>query len=241
VFVVAVMSLGTPPEVEAPLLASESGITAYEAGLLLRAASPSIVLRTEDRARAIALLGALRGRGHDTVACDAGAVVPHTAMHTVRTFGLEPDALVDGGERLPWGSISALVRAVHSTRTETTEKSTDKKISLGRAALTGGLLSTKKVTSERTRVQESREHVLYVFTSSPQPWIVIASRARYDTLGAELRPSHYENFERFVTIVRARCPAAAFDDRLLAAKNADGGAVDLLANLVALAITRARR
>jgi hypothetical protein len=240
-FVVAVVSLGTAVETEAPLLAGELGVTAYDAGLLLRAPSPAIVLRTEDRPRAIAVLSALRARGHDTVACDTSAVVASSAMHLVRSFVLEADALVDAGARLPFGAITALVRAVHSARVETTEKSTDKKISIGRAALTGGLLATKNVATERTRVSEAREQVLYVFASTPQPWIVAASRTRYDGLGEPLRPMQLENFERLVTVLRERCPAAAFDDRLLAVKNADVATADLLANVVALAVTRARR
>lgn len=234
------MTLAASVETEAPSLASRLGITAYEAGMLLRAPSPSIVLRTEDRAYALALLGALRGRGHDAVACDTTAVVSSADMHFVRAFSLEADAVVDAGERLPHGSIRALVRAVHSARIETTEKTEGKKISLGRAALTGGLLATKNVTTERTRVSDAREHVLYVFAESPRPWLVAASRARYDGLGEPLRPMQLENFERFVAVLRQRCPQAAFDDRLLAVKNADVATADLQANLIALAITRTR-
>lgn len=236
-FVVALMTLRATVESEAPRLAAELGVTAYEAGLLLRAPSPSVVLRTEDRARAVALLGALRGRGHDAVACDDQAVVASDAMHVVRDIAFEPDAFADGGERLRWADVTALVRALHSVRVETTEKVTDKKISIGRAALTGGLLSTKKVEKERTLVAQSREHVLYVFTRS-RPWLVVATRARYQALGAELRPSQLENFERLVALLRARCPAAPFDERLLAVKNADPTSCDLLANLVAIAIAR---
>lgn len=240
-FVVAVIALGTPIEVEAPLLARELGVTPYEARLLLRASSPSIVLRTEDRPRALAVLAALRGRGHDTVACDANAVVATDAMVLVRSFVLEPDAIVDGNARLAFGAVTALVRALHSARIEASEKTTTNKISIGRAALTGGLLSTKKVTTERTRVAESREQALYLFSSSPTPWIAMATRTRYDGLGEPLRPSQLENFERFVAVLRERCPGAAFDDRLLAVKNVDSHGADLLANLVALAVTRAPR
>lgn len=239
-FVVAIVALGTPVETEAPLLAGELGVTAYEAALLLRAPSPSVVLRTADRPRAVTLLAALRGRGHDSVACDTGAVVASSDMHSVRSFALDADALVDAAERLPYGSVTALVRAVQSARVETTEKSTAKQISIGRAALTGGILATKNVATERTRVSEAREQVLYVFTTS-RPWLVVASRARYDALGAELRPSQQENFERFLGILRSRCAGAPFDDRLLAVKNADAAMTDLFANIVAIAITRGRR
>lgn len=197
-FVVAILALAAPVESEAPILASELGLTAYDVALALRA----------------------------------------TDMHVVRSFALEADALVDAGERLPYESITALVRAVHSARVETTEKSTAKQISIGRAALTGGILATKNVATERTRVSEAREQVLYVFSAS-RPWLVVASRARYDALGAELlRPSQAENFEQLATILRSRCAGARFDDRLLAVKNADAPTTDLLANLVAIAITR---
>jgi len=240
VFVVAVVALQGPVEAEAPHLAATLGVTAYEAGLLLRAPSPAVVLRTPDRARALALLAAMRERGHDTVACDATAVVASSAMHLVRAPWFANDALSDGSERLSFDTVTALVRAAHTSRVETTEKTKETKVSLGRIAMTGGLLATKKVEREKTHVSQSREQVLYVFSSSPVPWLVVASRCRYDGLGVPLRPSLHENFEAFVGLLRARCAPAPFDDRLLALKNADADTADLLANVVALAVTRRR-
>ena len=123
------------------------------------------------------------------------------------------------------------------------DRKTGKRIITRRRALglTQAQLATKNVSSERTRVSEAREQVLYVFASSPRPWLVVASRARYDGLGEPLRPMQAENFERLVTVLRERAPSAAFDDRLLAVKTADASTADLLANLVALAMTNARR
>ena len=117
--IVALLSLGTPVEVEAPLLAADLGSTTYETALLLRAPSPIPILRTDDRARALALLGRLRSRGHDAVACDASAVVSASSMLHVRAFALEPDALVvrtEAGatDRVPWGDFVAFVRAIHT-------------------------------------------------------------------------------------------------------------------------------
>jgi hypothetical protein len=68
--VIAVVGLARSVEEEAPVLATDLGLTAYEVGVMLRAPPPVIVARTEDRNRTLALLAKLRSRGHDAVACD---------------------------------------------------------------------------------------------------------------------------------------------------------------------------
>lgn len=254
----ALISLGTPVEVEAPLLAADLGATPYETALLLRAPSPVPLLRTDDRARAIDLLAKLRGRGHDVVACDAGAVVSSAAMIHVRSFVLEADALrvtssSGQAERVEWGRAVAFVRAVHRTRSESVEKNTSQKFDLGRAAISGGILLTKKVTTTTKLASEEREPVLYVFRQDGAPLLFVQSRTRYEGLGGDLRPSQLENFATLVRVLRDRAPRAAYDERLLAPRpgndriragangavsssTADG--VDLLAHLVAMAVSR---
>jgi hypothetical protein len=256
--VVALLSLGTPVEVEAPLLAVDLGSTTYEAALLLRAPSPIPILRTDDRARALALLGRLRARGHDVVACDASAVVPASAMTQVRAFALEPDALVvrsdtAATERVAWGDFVAFVRAVHRHRSESIEKNIAQKFDLGRAALSGGLMVTKKVTTVTKHASEEREPVLYAFRHEGAPLLFAQSRVRYEGLEAALRPSQLENFGVLVRVLRERAPRAAYDERLLAPRpqndrvraGPSGGVssstsdgVDLLAHLVAMAVSR---
>ena len=256
--IVAIVSLGTPVEVEAPLLAAELGVTPYEGALLLRAPPPVPVLRTEDRARTRDLLAKLRGRGHDVVACEARAVVASADMSHVRSFVIEPGALCATStngqtDRVEWGEVVAFVRAVHRTRSESIEKSTGHKFDLGRAAMSGGIMVTKKITTTTTQTSEEREPVLYVFRQRGVPLLVQQSRMRYDGLGPDLRPSQIENFATLVRALRDRAPSAAYDERLITARpstdrvragahgsvqssTADG--VDLLAHLVAMAVSR---
>lgn len=261
--VVAVVTLTTSVEAEAPALAADLGVTPYEAGLMLRVPSPAQVLRTDDRGRALALLARLRARGHEAVACDLAAVATGERLHHVRTFRLEDDALVvDAGAsprgptataRTPWTDVVAIVRAIHRTRTERLEKTEERKLSMGRAALSGGLVMRKGVTKE-TRVEtEEREQVLYVFPSSGAPLLFAQTRVRYEGLGPLLRPIQIENFMTLIRVLRERQPLAAYDERLIAARptqervrtlvrghqtasSAEG--IDLLAHLVALAIAR---
>lgn len=259
--IVALIALRTSVEDEAPLLAPELGVTPYETALLLRGPSPVPLLRTDDRGRALGLLAGLRARGHDVVACDASAVVSAEDMLQVRAFRVELDAFVATSstgveERIPWADVVALVRAVHRTRVEQVEKTAERKLSLGRAAMSGGLLMSKTVTTTKTQTSEEREQVLYVFRRGGFPLLMSQSRARYEGLGAEMRPVQLENFATVVRLLRERSPGAAYDERLLAprpqnerlragpsgqssASSSDGA--DLLAHLVALATTRAIR
>jgi hypothetical protein len=257
--IVALTALRGSVEDEAPRLATDLGSTPYDTALLLRSPPPVPLLRTEDRARALALLGRLRERGHEAVACDTAAVVAAEAMREVRAFRLEPDALIvpaptSEPERVAWGDVIALVRAMHRTRTEHVEKSAERKFSFGRAAMSGGVLLTKTVTNATKHTNEEREQVLYVFRRGAVPLLATQSRTRYDGLGADLRPSQIENFSTLIRTLRERAPDAIYDERLLAprpgldrvrAGAASGSvsassseAIDLLAHLIALAGSR---
>lgn len=258
--VVALMALGTSVEEEAPRLAADLGSTAYEAALLLRSPTPVPLLRTDDRQRAIDLVAKLRARRHDVVACEASAVVRSDAMTRVRSFRLDDDAFVVASANtsvsVAWSDVVALVRAIHRTSSEHVEKSAERKLSLGRAAMSGGVLMTKTVTTTAKHTVEEREQVLYIFRQGGAPMLATISRTRYEGLAAALRPSQIENFNSLVRILRERAPHALYDERLLAprpglervrtgttgavsASSSEG--IDLLAHLIALAGTRAQR
>jgi hypothetical protein len=258
--IVALTALRSSVEEEAPRLAADLGTTPYDTGLLLRSPPPVLLLRTDDRARALTLLTRLRERGHEAVACDAAAVVAADDMFHGRAPRFEVDALeVTAGsgeaERVAWVDVVALVRAMHRTRTEHVEKSSERKFSLGRAAMSGGVLLTKSVTQTTKHASEEREQVLYVFRRGGSPLFFTQSRTRYEGLGADLRPSQIENFSTLIRLLRERAPNAVYDERLLAprpgldrvrvgavsgsvsASSSDG--IDLLAHLIALAGSRA--
>lgn len=249
-YVVALVSLGRPAEEEAPSLATDLGITPYEAGLMLRAALPAVVLRTDARERALDLLGKLRGRNHETVAFDASHVAASDAMAALRSFRFDPDAFVNvatnGSEtRLPYAGLFAIVRATHATSTTTVEKHTERKLSLGRAALTGGLMPTATTKKETKHTTEEREFVLYLFRNDGPPWIVRASKTHYEGLGPSRSPSTPENFQQLLKRLRETAPHAIFDERLLSIRGtidpSSASKMDLLAHVVALSLSQRQR
>jgi hypothetical protein len=258
--VVAIVALARSVEEEALALAADLGLTAYETGVALRAPMPVIVLRTDDRARALEILGKLRSRRHEVVAFDVAAVVSSEDMFRPKSFRLEPGEIVGLGQgeehRLPFTNVFALVRAHHRTQIEETVTNNEVKLSLGRAAMTGGLMATKVKTTERKRVVDEKEPVLYVFRSDGPPWLLRGTVMNYDGLGPALRVSKMENFEVLVNALRELAPSAPFDTRLLSARPAphtlaggaahhfstsSSGAIDLLAHVVATSLGQSSR
>ncbi|MBX3260923.1 MAG: hypothetical protein KF782_14655 [Labilithrix sp.] len=255
--VVAVMAFARSVDDEAPRLAADLGLTAYETAMMLRAPAPVIVLRSEDRARADAVLGKLRSRGHDAITCGLDEVVSSDDMFRPRAFRFEHGDIIGLGQgaerRLPLTDVFALVRANHATRIEETVVGRSRKVSLARAVLSGGMLATK--TTERTRVTNEREPVLYVFRSDGPPWFLASMQMRYDGLEEGMKVSKIQNFEVLVGALRARAPAAVFDARLLAVRASStvvasspthygassAAALDVLAHLIALSLGRAAR
>jgi hypothetical protein len=255
--IVAVVSLARSVEEEAASLATDLGLTPYETAVMLRGAMPVIVFRSEDHARITAVAGKLRGRGHGAVACDLDEVVASDAMFRPKAFRFEGSdfiGIANGEERRMTASdVHVLVRANHRTRTEDVVTTRERKLSFGRAAVTGGLLLTKVSESTGKRVTDEREPVLYIFPVDGPPWLLLSTHMRYDGLGAAMRRSMAENFEVLLGTLRSLAPSAPFDTRLLAIRVApmmvassntahhasatSARTLDVLAHVVALSIS----
>jgi hypothetical protein len=219
-FVVALVSLSTSAEAETAALAADLQITAYEAGQLVRAMLPSVVLRTPDGARAEALAASIRKRGQRALACDLAQVIGSDAMHTVRGFKLETDALVSESqngtsERLPWADVRCAVKAVHHLSAQSVEVTRERKFDLGRAVITQGLSVTKVTSKESVVAVAQREPVLYLFRKSGLPWLLAESQGRYGDLGPLVRPTRQENFTTLLRLIRERLAQVPWDERLV--------------------------
>ena len=172
--VVALTDLATSADTEAPLLAHDLGVTAFEARQKLAAGLPCVVLFAPERGRTLALLDSLRRRGHGALAFDSAAVVASSAMVAVRRFHLDGDALVldaaaDGPQgaatetRVSFADIDRDGPRDASPLVETHEESKEKKFRPAAAIATGGLVLTKTVKRDIIRTAEERVQVLYIF------------------------------------------------------------------------------
>ncbi|MEP6862365.1 MAG: hypothetical protein ABJE66_17200 [Deltaproteobacteria bacterium] len=231
--VVALTSLAGSVDVEAKALATDLGATPYETRMKLAAGLPAIVLSTTDAEAANRLAGQLRARKHRASVCRAGEVVAASAMVSMRTFHMDGEGLDTGVEQVRWSDLSAIVHARTPQQTEHHETVKEKKFSLGRAVMSGGLVLSKTVKREVTTHGESSEHVLYLFRASGDiPWLMREHGTNYSGLGTALDPTSTRNFMQAIELFRRRAPHARFDDSLVRRSVPD---IDLYAHLIATA------
>lgn len=219
-YVVAVTRWARPLEQEVGALSPLLGMAPYDLKLRLGGPLPVLFAREPDAARARQLLATLRGRGHGAVACDVARVADSAEMTCPRTYAFEPAAFAGespewGRREMPYAEVAGLIHASAATFEQTSSVTKQRKFSLGRAALTGGIAMRKTTTTEKRSQAEEREQVLYVIRNDARdPWLLRESRLRHLGLGDRIRPTSAENFATLVELLRERAPQALYDDAL---------------------------
>jgi hypothetical protein len=230
-FVVGIARLAGALQDELTALAADLGMTAYDARMLLAPGIPALVLVTPDKSKALGLLGSLRARGHEALAFDTQAVVSSQAMVSPRQLAVRTDrfeASLPEPVQLVFSDILALIRGTHETRVDATVATTKRKFSAGRAALSGGLVMTKKETNTSSSHVYDKQDVLYIYLrSGGRPWLLRERGTRYDGLGDRMAPTERANFLTVVDILRQGAtqavyrqgaPQAVYDESLIGRK-----------------------
>jgi len=175
----------------------------------LAAGLPAVLMTTADGDAAHAAARAIAARGHGALVCDTRDVVPGPSMIPVRHFVLGEDALrAERAEpdELPYRRMRVLVHVAHREIRHV----------IGHEMVYVG---PREGVARREVVSDEHDspHSLYIFPSDgTTPWIVREREAHYAALGAAVGPSRHMNFLAAIAAIRARAPAAHFDDRLAA-------------------------
>jgi len=218
-FLVAVTRWARPPEQELTALAPLFGLTPYDLRLRLLGPLPVLAAQGLDAETAAELARALRGQGHGALACDQASIPRGDELVEPRDFALEPEALAlagPGAVRLPYAGLEALVLATRISAETSATAVTQKRLSVGRAMVTGGLSVRSKKTRNVRESDESRELVLYLYAQgAPRPVRLCESSLRYGQLAELMAPTGSQNFQALVAILRERARAAWFDERLV--------------------------
>lgn len=112
--------------------------------------------------------------------------------------------------------IDLLIAAIGSSgRIEITDTVTERKFSVGRTLMMGGIPMTKKVSHNETRSVEERNETLWLYGANIPPLLFDLASMKYDGLGADLQPSRTANFATLKKTLRKRSPQAIYDERLL--------------------------
>jgi hypothetical protein len=190
------------------------------------------------------LVETLEGLGFGVLTCDPAAVPDDDQRVAVRRIELGAGALVASdsrGEahRCGPGHIALLQRGIRVSKTTQTVKTSERKLDVGRAVLSGGLMLTKKVEKTDVKTTETSEPFLLVQRRGERDLILYERRIDYRALGAEMQPASRGNLEVVWRKLVGMAPDRV-DDRVarpgfvagLPATSAN--AVDLALTLVAL-------
>jgi hypothetical protein len=219
-FVVAIYGWREETPEMAQALAGTLGIMVFEARQRLIGGGPSVVASFADLLQARALAEKVNSCGIKAFIVDATTVRQRGGFFIVRRFTFEDRMLkieTHNGqqERLPYAEIELLLTGTSVVGSSETKTIVEKKFSLGKTLLAGGIPMTKKVERQEEVSSEESEQVLYLYTHDRPTAIFSQNGMNYDGFGAEMKLSRKLNFSHLISQLRLHASGAAFDDRLL--------------------------
>ena len=200
-------------------LATELGILPFEARQRLLAGNPSIAALCSDESTAQALVQRLRSCGFAVQVIDRDRQ-RNAKRQQLRRFVFTAETLqietIDGDAAIiPYSAIELFVTAFGLTTSGVSEEVVERKFSLGKSLLAGGVPLTRKVTHQETLVAEVRSRLLYLYAAGRPPLLCVQPQLDYTGLGAGLQLTQEANFNHFLAELLRRAPAARCDERLL--------------------------
>ena len=199
-------------------LVASAGMTPAEARMRLAPEPPALLARLPVE-QAATVVAALQRAGLAALAIDE-AVPTDADRLQARSFAFEPGAgrfTTRTGETLtlPWGEVRLVLRGLRTARVTTEHTEINRKLALGRAVLTGGLVLTKKTTSTVRGAEEDPEQFLLVHGDSGQRVMLAEQAMEFSGLGPLLQPARSANVAVLAQELKRRTPGAFHDDRLV--------------------------
>lgn len=196
------------------------GITVFEARQRMSGGGPAVVAGFADPQQALALSEKLNQNGIATMVVDATEVLNEASHFICRRFELNESLLrVETSDRqraeISYNEIDLLLPAMSIVAYSEKKTVTERKISVGKTILSGGIPMSKKVKHEEEVTTEERTKVLYLYAGNRVPIVFSQNGMTYDGLGAAMKLSRELNFTYLVSELRRLSPGAVYDDRLL--------------------------
>jgi hypothetical protein len=205
----------------AQAISSAFGITVFETRQRMIGGGPTVMASFADSQQALVLVKKLNQNGIATMVVDATAVRGRAGYFIVRRFELNELSLrIETADRqraeIPYGEIDVLLPATSIVEYSETKTVTERKFSLGKTILAGGLPMSKKVEHQKEVATEERGKVLYLYAGRRQHPVVFSQDGMtYDGLGTAIKLSRELNFTYLISELRRLSPRASYDDRLL--------------------------
>jgi hypothetical protein len=201
-----------------PRAAQLAGLALSDGARLLAGTFPRILLRTAPDADA--LIAMLTAEGFLTWASDPAQVPSDAHRIIVRSLSWESDGFLAQDalgvvHACPFATVRLLQRGARVHSSTDVETTTTRKLNLGMAVLSGGLILTKEVTQTTERTTHAKEPFLLVQREDGAPELMVYEhRMSYQCLGAEMAPATLANLGLLTARFKSLCPQAPLDDRV---------------------------
>lgn len=205
----------------AKVIAEAIGGVAFEARQKIAAGGPVALASFADRKQAATLADKLLQGGIAVDVIDSEEVRNRRPPFRVHRFQLGPQALrvesLEGAScDIEYGTIDLLLVATSSSgQTQTNTSETERKFSLGKTLLAGGVPMTKKVTREKIVTVEERDETLWLYTRNQTIAIFERAAMNYDGFGEAMQLTRDLNFNQLKSELRRLAVHAVYDDRFL--------------------------
>jgi hypothetical protein len=202
-------------------IARTLGITVYEVKQRMLCGCPTVFASFADPQQMQVLMSKLNTLGIAAMVIDAMEVRSRTGSIIVRHFRLDPSSLhIETGDNrsaeIPYEKIDVLLPATSTITFSETKTVTEKKFSLGKTLLTGGIPMFSKVTHQQEMTSQDSRKVLYLYISKRREPIVFSEDGvTYEGLGEAMKLSRGMNFSYLISELHRLSPCAKYDDRLL--------------------------
>ncbi len=197
------------------------GKLAFEVRQMLAGGGPVVLAHFAESAPAETLAGNLSRDGMPVQVIDSRAVRDRDLPFVVHRFVPGDQAMslesADGDRcDMSYGEIDLLLAAMGSTGAITrTVSVSERRFSLGKTLLAGGVPMTRKVAREQTLTSEERDEVLWVVAGARPPVVFPRGGLVYDGLGESKQVSRDLNFAQLKKSLQQLAPHARYDERLL--------------------------
>jgi hypothetical protein len=213
-----VARLSQDPEATAHI-ARVTGLPMADVSRRLAGTLPRVLLPAVSGDQVDDLVSRLEALGLVAFSCDAAAAPGDTDRTMVRALELGSDGLVafDGQGQphaCPYAAMAVIQRGVRITVTHETVTTTSRKIDVGKALLSGGLMLTSKVKQTLDKKHEQRENLLLIQRSDGEPDLAVYERRLdYRFLGSDRQPASHANLEITLVRLQALAPTTPVDNR----------------------------
>ncbi|MCK5825935.1 MAG: hypothetical protein KAG93_02775 [Desulfuromusa sp.] len=218
-YLVAVHRWQQEATVVAEIIAAALNILIFEARQKITGGEPVTIASFADQNQAEELATKLNHAEVPALVIDSQWVRSHNRQQYASRFELGAQTLqveTSSGELLniSYETIDLLLLATCCAgQIEAT--STQRKFSLGKTLLAGGIPRTKKIKTTETLKAEERDKTLWIYTSTGETLVFTCNGMSYTGLGEARQITRELNFTYLLKELQRLAPQACYNDRLL--------------------------